>query len=91
MNPTPVTPGKAASFGAFHAGAMQIVHRFFTGRHQHRGQAIYSSVSFGAGGVVGSFYAGYAWTLWGPGWTYGIAAVLAALAFAAALRIRPRT
>lgn len=80
----------AASFGAFHAGAIQIVHRFFTGRHQHRGQAIYSSVSFGAGGVVGSFYSGYTWTAWGPGWTYGVAAVLAALAFAAAMAIRPR-
>ncbi len=81
----------AASFGAFHAGAMQIVHRFFTGRHQHRGQAIYSSVSFGAGGVVGSFYSGYVWTVWGPGWTYGIAAMLAGLAFATALAIRPKT
>lgn len=81
----------AASFGAFHAGAIQIVHRFFTGRHQHRGQAIYSSVSFGAGGVVGSLYSGYAWTAWGPAWTYGIAAMLAMLAFLSALAIRPRT
>lgn len=81
----------AASFGAFHAGAMQIVHRFFTGRHQHRGQAIYSSVSFGAGGVVGSIYSGYVWTAWGPSWTYGIAAMLAVLAFTSALAIRPRT
>lgn len=81
----------AASFGAFHAGAIQVVHRFFTGRHQHRGQAIYSSMSFGAGGVVGSFYSGYAWTAWGPAWTYGIAAALAALALITALAIKPRT
>lgn len=80
----------AASFGAFHAGAVQIVHRLFTGSHQHRGQAIYSSVSFGAGGVLGSFYSGYAWTTWGSAWTYGVAAFLAALAFAGVLAVRPR-
>lgn len=82
----------AASFGAFHATAMQLVHRFFTGRHQHRGQAIYSSVSFGAGGAVGSFFSGYLWTAWGPTATYVTGSVLAASAFVVALiGLRPKT
>lgn len=82
----------AASFGAFHATAMQLVHRFFTGRHQHRGQAIYSSVSFGAGGAVGSFYSGYTWTAWGAAATFDVASLLALGAFAVALiGLRPKT
>ena len=74
----------AATFGAFHASAMQMVYRFFTGRHQHRGQAIYGSASFGIGGAVGSFYSGYTWTTLGPAGTFGIAAAAAGAAFVVA-------
>lgn len=51
----------AASFGIYHAVAIQLIHRYFTGRHQGRGQALYSSISFGLGGAIGALYAGYAW------------------------------
>ncbi len=71
----------AASFGVFHAVAIQFVHRFFVGRHQGRGQALYSSLSFGAGGAVGALLAGYAWDSVGPTTTYLAAAVAAAVAF----------
>ena len=74
----------AATFGAFHAAGMQMVYRFFTGRHQHRGQAIYSSASFGIGGAVGSFYSGHAWATLGPAMTFGIAAAAAGIAFVVA-------
>lgn len=81
----------AASFGAFHAGAMQMVHRFFTGRHQHRGQAAYGSASFGLGGALGSLYSGYAWELLGPATTYMLAATLAGAAWVVAfITFRPR-
>jgi len=81
----------AVTFGAFHATAIHMVHRFFTGRHQHRGQAIYGSFSFGIGGAVGSFYSGYTWGL-GPTITFGLAAVAAATALVVTyLWIRPRT
>ncbi|RMD70221.1 MAG: MFS transporter [Gammaproteobacteria bacterium] len=66
----------AASFGSYHGVAMALVHRFFTGRHQGRGQALYSSLSFGAGGAVGSLYSGYTWELWGGAWTYTLASLL---------------
>jgi PPP family 3-phenylpropionic acid transporter len=51
----------AASFGLYHGVAIQLVHRQFTASHQGRGQALYSSVSFGAGGAAGALLAGYAW------------------------------
>ncbi len=43
----------AASFGLYHAVAIYLVHTLFVGVHQGRGQALYSSLSFGAGGAVG--------------------------------------
>jgi PPP family 3-phenylpropionic acid transporter len=75
----------AATFGSFHASAIQMVYRFFTGRHQHRGQAIYGSASFGLGGAVGSFYSGHTWATLGPTISFDIAALLAGLAFVVAL------
>ena len=71
----------AASFGIYHAVAISLIHRFFTGRHQGRGQALYSSLSFGAGGAVGSLYSGYTWVSLGPSLTYSLAALLSAVAF----------
>jgi MFS transporter, PPP family, 3-phenylpropionic acid transporter len=75
----------AATFGSFHASAIQMVYRFFTGRHQHRGQAIYGSASFGLGGAVGSFYSGHTWATLGPTVSFDIAGLLAGLAFVVAL------
>ena len=71
----------AASFGVFHAVAMQFVHRFFAGRHHGRGQALYSSTSFGAGGALGALLAGYAWDPFGPEVVFLGAAVMAAASF----------
>lgn len=71
----------AASFGAFHASAVELVHRFFTGRHQTRGQAIYGALSFGLGGALGSYYSGLMWKTAGPAMVYGIAAALTVLAY----------
>jgi PPP family 3-phenylpropionic acid transporter len=72
----------AATFGVYHASAIQLIHRYFIGRHQGRGQALYSSLSFGAGGAVGSFYSGFTWDTLGPQFTFEIAA---AIAFSAVL------
>ena len=56
----------AATFGVFHASAIHLVHRYFVGKHQGRGQALYSSISYGAGGAVGSLAAGFLWEGAGP-------------------------
>ncbi len=57
----------AFSFGVFHAVGISLVHDYFTGSHQGRGQALYSSVSFGAGVAIGSLISGMLWDQWGAG------------------------
>jgi len=56
----------AATYGLYHCVMIQLVDRFFVGRYQIRGQALYSSVTFGLGGAVGSIVSGYIWSLYGP-------------------------
>lgn len=67
----------AATFGSFHAAAIHLVQHYFKGRHKGRGQALYASMSFGAGGAVGSLGSGFMWQHWGPALTYTMAAVVA--------------
>lgn len=70
----------AASFGVYHAVAIQLIHNYFVGKHQGKGQALYSSVSFGAGGAIGSLYAGYTWDSFGTTTTFMIAAIVSLVA-----------
>jgi PPP family 3-phenylpropionic acid transporter len=70
----------AVTFGAYHATSIELVHRFFKGRHQIRGQAIYGSISFGLGGALGSFYSGITWNTLGADVTFFIAAACALVA-----------
>jgi PPP family 3-phenylpropionic acid transporter len=70
----------AASFAIYHAVAIQLIHLFFTGRNQGRGQALYSSLSFGLGGALGTLYAGYTWESWGGSATFASSAVFSAIA-----------
>lgn len=76
----------AASFGIYHAVAIQLFHGFFVGRLQGRGQALYSSLSFGAGGAVGSLMSGYLWEASGPAATYLIAGGVSGMALLIAWR-----
>ena len=49
----------AASYGALHAVSVQYIQGFF-GRHHHgQGQALYSGLTFGAGGALGAWGAGF--------------------------------
>lgn len=75
----------AASFGIFHAAAIHLVHQYFPANAQGRGQALYSSLSFGAGGAIGAIYSGLTWDTLGPQWTFSIAAIICALATVIAL------
>ena len=69
----------AATFGIYHAVAIQYIHREFKGIHQGRGQALYSSVSFGAGLALGSLASGFLWESVGSSHTYVFAALLSAI------------
>jgi len=76
----------AASFGMFHASAIHLIHDFFP-RHRGRGQALYAAFSFGAGGAIGSLYAGFLWDKVSPAVTFGVAALLAFVGMLTALRV----
>ena len=76
----------AATFGTFHAAAIHMVHHYFVGKHQGRGQALYSSISFGAGGAFGSLLSGYLWSGMGPEAPYWVAAGYALIAVIIAMR-----
>ncbi|HBC57979.1 MAG TPA: MFS transporter [Gammaproteobacteria bacterium] len=72
----------AVSFGTCHAVAISFIHHYFVGPTQSRGQALYSSMGFGLGGVAGALYSGYAWERLGASETFFIAAIAVLLALA---------
>ncbi|MDQ7091078.1 MAG: MFS transporter [Methylococcales bacterium] len=71
----------AATFGSSHVAAIHLVHHYFGNQHQGKGQALYSSTSFGLGGMMGSFLSGYYWEVFGATIVYSVAAGCCLLAF----------
>jgi PPP family 3-phenylpropionic acid transporter len=71
----------AFSFGTYHAAAVALIHQHFRGRHQARGQALYTSLSYGVGGTLGGLASGLTWESIGSAWTFTLAAASAALAW----------
>jgi PPP family 3-phenylpropionic acid transporter len=71
----------AATFGIFHAAAIHSVHHRFPRMLLGRGQALYSSVSFGLGGTLGSLSSGYLWEYFGSFTSFFVSALLALAAF----------
>lgn len=71
----------AATFGIYHAVAIQYIHVYFQGNLQGRGQGLYSSVSFGAGSAFGALLSGYLWDWQGAGISFLTASVFAGIAF----------
>lgn len=65
------------TFGAYHASAIAAVNQWFPGKTQGRGQALYSSLSFGAGGLLGALISGRTWDWLGSGWTFMVSAAFA--------------
>ncbi|MCG6875131.1 MAG: MFS transporter [Betaproteobacteria bacterium] len=68
----------AATFGSYHLAALALVNAWFTGARQVRGQALYLSLSFGAGGFLGGLASGALWGAVGPAWTFSASSVAAA-------------
>jgi PPP family 3-phenylpropionic acid transporter len=69
----------ALTFGAYHAASVGMVHEFFQGRHQSKGQALFGSITYGAGGVLGGLASGPIWLHWGATVLYSMSAVAALL------------
>jgi PPP family 3-phenylpropionic acid transporter len=76
----------AASFGLYHAVAIELFHRNFRGRLQGRGQALYSAVSFGAGGAIGTLMSGAYWDVYSPQLIFGVAAAISFIAYLVSLQ-----
>ena len=66
-----------ATFGAYHSAAIAAVNQWFRGKLQSRGQALYGSISFGAGGMLGGLVSGFTWETVGPAWTYTLGSLFA--------------
>ena len=67
----------AATFGAHHAASVGLINNWFRGGRQVGGQALYLSLSFGAGGMVGGLASGLLWEHAGPAVTFSLAAACA--------------
>ena len=67
----------AATFGAFHAASIGYVHRYFKGRLQSRGQALYGSLAYGVGGALGGLASGALWARGGAESAFTFAAACA--------------
>lgn len=78
----------AATFGAFHAASVAAVHRVFPEHAQSRGQTLFSSIAYGAGGAAGVLVAGWAWQAWGPAMAFSASAAAAALGACFAWRLK---
>jgi PPP family 3-phenylpropionic acid transporter len=71
----------AATFAGAHVAAIHLVHLYFGQQHQGKGQALYSSLSYGLGGMLGSYYSGYYWESLGAEFVYSMAAICCGVAF----------
>lgn len=65
------------TFGAFHSAAISAINCWFSGAARSRGQALYSSLSFGAGGLFGGLISGWAWDRLGGGLTFALSSLYA--------------
>ena len=70
----------AISFGLFHALSIEFIRSAFPPHAHGRGQALYTSISFGVGGAIGAASAGVLWENHGALAAYLAAAIACALA-----------
>lgn len=78
----------AFTFGVAHAVAVEFCRTHFSEGMLSRGQAMYSSVSFGAGSAFGALVSGVVWDM-GAGLTFMMAALMVAIGFVVMLVARP--
>lgn len=69
------------TFGAYHAASVATLHQWFPPRHQAHAQALYGSLTFGAGGILGNLASGSTWDTLGAPFTYSMGATFAAVGF----------
>ena len=67
----------AATFGIHHSASVVTLQYWFSGQLQARGQALFTSISYGLGGSFGGLILGEFWDTFGPETVYLVAAMLA--------------
>lgn len=67
----------AATFGIHHSASVATLQRWFAGPLQARGQALFTSISYGLGGSLGGLALGGIWEAWGAAAVYWAAATFA--------------
>ncbi|HJV75700.1 MAG TPA: MFS transporter [Noviherbaspirillum sp.] len=65
----------AATFGTHHSASVATLQRWFSGPLQARGQALYTSISYGLGGTLGGLILSGVWDTFGAQTVYLIAAI----------------
>lgn len=78
----------AATFGAHHAASIGLVSAWFGDGRRASGQALYGSLTYGAGGMIGSLVSGVLWDAVGPAWTFTFASAAGAVGLAVLVRAR---
>jgi len=71
----------AITYGLYHSVMIQLIDKLFQGRYQIRGQALYTGVTFGLGGAIGSVASGYIWTTFGQNELFYASGALMFMAF----------
>jgi PPP family 3-phenylpropionic acid transporter len=77
-----------ATFGAFHAASVAAVHRVFPAHAQGRGQTLFSSLTYGAGGAAGIVLSGWAWEAGRAPLAFSLSALAALAGTVFALRLK---
>jgi MFS transporter, PPP family, 3-phenylpropionic acid transporter len=67
----------AATFGVHHSASVAMLQRWFSGPLQARGQALFTSISYGLGGTLGGLILGGFWDTFGSQTVYLVAAIFA--------------
>lgn len=81
----------AATFGTYHATAVALTHQYFKGKHQSKGQGLYTSVSYGMGGTFGAVLSGYGWETIGAAWTFSVSGLCALIGCFCFMLLMPKT
>jgi PPP family 3-phenylpropionic acid transporter len=81
----------AATFGAHHSASIKMLQTWFSGPLQGRGQALYTTVSYGIGGTVGGLCAGWIWEHWAPEHVFGLAALASFFGYVCMQRVKSKS
>ncbi|MBC5766960.1 MFS transporter [Ramlibacter albus] len=78
----------ALTFATHHTACIALVSQHFPGRLRARGQALFTVIGYGFGGVLGVLAGGAMVSRWGYEWMFAAAAVLGVLATVCAMQVR---